>query len=740
MDFDFLPKLPKSNLDDRTFKDLVEESILRIPRYCPEWTNHNPGDPGITLIELFAWLTDQMLLRFNQVPRRNYVAFLELLGIRLNPPTPAKCPLTFYLTRAQPEFVRIPLGTEVATVRTETEEAIIFTTDRELVIGNPRLKHILTTDIEEDIPQHLRDRTPANSQWHNLDETLLFDQSMPGNCFYLVLCEPENSIEGNAIAITIVGEAARTTGINPDDPPRKWEAWNGRTWQPILRDQDDDKTKGFSFSEIAQPTQGADVVLHLPQAWPETNFGTNYTGHWIRCVYTILHEAQPSYSSSPSIVGLAVRAIGGAVDATQCIRVPEELLGISNGKASQAFELRSQLLVERSKQLREYVQLRLPSGEIEDWIEVKDFAESGSLDRHYTIDSQTGTVQFGPLIREPGQLRQFTQQRKQLQPGNTIVKHSLRETQNQGFSPPVTSENALNERQYGKVPPLGAEIYMVSYRTGGGSRGNVQLGKIAVLKNSIPYVKSVINYESARGGTDAESLDEAVIRVPQMLRTRESAVTPEDFERLAMSAATGAVARAHCLTQPEHTTAGIVRLLLIPNKADINSFDFRRGMKPEEYFALECELKAEIMDYLSARKPLGVQVKLEPPEYVGVSVEIEVILEPQYNNPRDRDLIRNSLLLTLYRFLNPLVGGLEGKGWDYGRTLYPSDIFAVSQQIPGVRYLGTVKLYSLRKFDSEWFRADIPELEIDPGAVGLLASWEDENPQLHSGHRIEFRD
>jgi len=101
-DFDFLPDLPKPNLDDRLYDDLVRECFLRIPRYCPEWTNHNPGDPGVALIELFAWLTDQMLWRFNQVPRRNYITFLELLGIRLRPPTPAKTELTFYLTKAQP--------------------------------------------------------------------------------------------------------------------------------------------------------------------------------------------------------------------------------------------------------------------------------------------------------------------------------------------------------------------------------------------------------------------------------------------------------------------------------------------------------------------------------------------------------------------------------------------------------------------------------------------------------------
>ena len=131
MEFDFLPKLPTSNLDDRTFDDLVEECVLRIPRYCQEWTDHNLSDPGITLIELFAWLTDQMLLRFNQVPRKNYVAFLELLGIRLQPPTPAQTDLTFYLTTDLPETYTIPAGVEVASLRTENTPAITLDLLRE---------------------------------------------------------------------------------------------------------------------------------------------------------------------------------------------------------------------------------------------------------------------------------------------------------------------------------------------------------------------------------------------------------------------------------------------------------------------------------------------------------------------------------------------------------------------------------------------------------------------------------
>ena len=69
--------IPSPKLDDRKFKDIVDEAISLIPRYAPEWTNHNPADPGITLIELAAWMTDILIHRLNQVPEKNYVAFLK---------------------------------------------------------------------------------------------------------------------------------------------------------------------------------------------------------------------------------------------------------------------------------------------------------------------------------------------------------------------------------------------------------------------------------------------------------------------------------------------------------------------------------------------------------------------------------------------------------------------------------------------------------------------------------------
>ncbi|MDA0867259.1 MAG: putative baseplate assembly protein, partial [Cyanobacteria bacterium] len=257
MDVSFLPNLPKSDLDDRTFQELVEECILRIPRYCPEWTNYNPSDPGITLVELFAWLTDQMLLRFNQVPRRNYVTFLEMLGIRLQAPVPAQTEITFYLSASLDNPYTILADTEIATERNEVDEAVVFSTDQGLTLGIPTIRNFLTALTAGTQPQDLRDRfanlwtQEANGEWQGREQPVFQEQPETGNCFYLVF-EPDAALDGTVIALTLQGEPAGSTGINPDYPPRRWEAWDGTTWQPILRQEQDDGTRGFSFEDPDQ--------------------------------------------------------------------------------------------------------------------------------------------------------------------------------------------------------------------------------------------------------------------------------------------------------------------------------------------------------------------------------------------------------------------------------------------------------------------------------------------------------
>ncbi|HEY9598726.1 MAG TPA: putative baseplate assembly protein, partial [Cyanophyceae cyanobacterium] len=129
-------------------------------------------------------------------------------------------------------------------------------------------------------------------------------------------------------------------------------------------------------------------------------------------------------------------------------------------------------------------------------------------------------------------------------------------------------------------------------------------------------------------------------------------------------------------------------------------------------------------------------VECGQPDYVGVTVQAEVALEPEYNNPLAQQEIISKLQIALYRFLNPLTGGSDGKGWPFGRPVYSSDIITLFQTIPGVRYLGTIQLFELRKQGQIWTRTLPKEPVIYPGALGLICSWR--NNQLRSGHVISL--
>jgi predicted phage baseplate assembly protein len=745
MTLDFLPNLPKADLDDRRYSDLLQECLLRIPRYCPEWTNYNPSEPGVTLLESFAWLTDQMLMRFNQVPRRQYVAFLELLGIRLQPPQPATTALTFYLVSELSETYRIPAGTQVATERTAKEEAVIFSTARSLEIGQPRIRHVLTAPAAEMSPTGLRDRVShlwhcrQGGQWEGPEIGIFDEQPTAGNCFYLVLDEGGTTLDGNVVALTVRGQAATPTGIAPQCPPRRWQAWNGTDWQSVLLSEVDDQTQGFSFASVVEqggnPAQGADVVLHLPVGLPVMQF-TTYRGHWLRCVCDAPPPGQPVYSQTPRITGLSIRSIGGTVPASQCEVIEQEVLGESDGSAGQAFQLQGMPVLNR--QSEEFITVTAPNQAPETWSEVPDFSASGPGDRHYVIDSTTGLVQFGPRVREPSQLRQRSElqtrflsrasEAEALVPQMIVSPEAGRE----GLSVNAlqTELRALNqlERQYGAIPPKGAVIRMARYRVGGGQRGNVQAQTLTVLKSAVPYVASVTNHVAGRHGADAESLEQAAIRVPQLLRTRDRAVTPEDFEMLALQAGQGAIARARCLPPDE---PGIVKLMLIP-QVNLDAIQQGQGIAPDQ-FALTPTLQQQVLSFLDQRRLLGTQVQCEEPTYIGVTVQTEVALDPAWRSPDAQAHLLHHLQSRLYQFLNPVTGGRQQQGWPLGQVLYPSDIVSLLQSTPGVRYLGAVQLFKLQRQGDTWLRLP-PAPSIDPGPNGVICSWHD--PDLRSGHRL----
>jgi len=273
--------LPAPNLDDRRFQDLVDDAKRLVQRRCPEWTDHNVSDPGVTLIETFAWMTDQLLYRLNRVPDRHYVKFLELLGVQLFPPTAARAAVTFWLSAPQDEAVRIPAGTQVATVRTESDEAIVFSNVADLSI----IPSSLAIAASMTDGQHLTDQSEALNRHRGF---LCFDTPpKPGDALMLGLPEAVPSC-----AITLRFESSiEGVGVNPDHPPLAWEAWDGDSWAACEVDRDG--TGGLN--------RNGDIVLHVPRTHTANVIDRRRAG-WIRARITETEPEQPAYSASPSVM------------------------------------------------------------------------------------------------------------------------------------------------------------------------------------------------------------------------------------------------------------------------------------------------------------------------------------------------------------------------------------------------------------------------------------------------------
>ncbi|MFG3601091.1 putative baseplate assembly protein [Micromonospora chersina] len=126
--------LPVPHLDDRAFLDLVTEARERIRRSCPDWTDLSAHDPGMALLEAFAYLTEVMIYRLNQLPEKAYVAFLNLLGVTRHPPAAAWADVRFTRTGPDRGAVRVPAGTRVAAARGADPRPVVFVTTEPAVL------------------------------------------------------------------------------------------------------------------------------------------------------------------------------------------------------------------------------------------------------------------------------------------------------------------------------------------------------------------------------------------------------------------------------------------------------------------------------------------------------------------------------------------------------------------------------------------------------------------------------
>ena len=363
--------------------------------------------------------------------------------------------------------------------------------------------------------------------------------------------------------IDVEASQARGAGVNPEDPPLRWEVSQADgQWAPatVL----EDLTGGFNYGS-------GTVELELPPRSVVAPLG-GHRLHWLRCRIaetSVTGRSGATYSHAPEIYSITAAPMGARLPSTHAARVEREILGVSRRHARPELPAAPPAGAQaRHRARRSRSRTRSPAtgraGSAR-----PDFVGSTEFDRHFVLDLVSGEVELGPAIRET---------------------HG-------GWT------------QYGAVPPKGAVLRFTRYRHGGGREGNVTANTLTVLKSTIAGIDTVTNPDAAVGGVDAEIITHARQRASMEIRSRYRAVTAEDFEFMA-GEASPRVARAVCIPPRD---GGAVPLHLVPRiyPAD-RRLDFAELM-PEE------DLLTEVAEYLDERRLIGTTVELKPCRYRGLS-------------------------------------------------------------------------------------------------------------------------
>ncbi|MFV2062931.1 MAG: putative baseplate assembly protein [Chloroflexota bacterium] len=634
--------LQAPNLDDRRFQDLVDDAKRLVQQRCPEWTDHNVSDPGVTMIETFAWMTDQLLYRLNRVPERHYIKFLELIGVRLFPPAAAHADVTFWLSAPQEETISIAPRTQVATARSQHEAAVVFETTAGLDVVTCSHAHTLSSVVDGAYRDH--------------DDVLAL-----GNGFFCFDSTPKPGdalLVGLDVAVPSCALRLRFScriegvGVDPDFPPLVWEAWTSEGWAAC--EVDDDMTGGLN--------RDGDITLHVPPGHEPSVLEGQRAG-WIRARVSAPVEGQPTYSASPEIRALSAATVGGTVGAANSETISDEIVGTADGASAATFSLkRSPILLSEEAVI---VEISTDDG-WQAWAqpEARNFAGSEATDRHVLLDAVAGEIQFGPAIR--------------------------------------VSDGGI--KQHGAVPPAGASIRVPVYHTGGGARGNVTAHAISVLKSSIPYVARVENRRAASGGVDGEDIEDAKVRGPILLRTRDRAVTAEDFEHLAREAAPE-LARVHCVVAGAGADAGGVRVLVVPAVASDGSMPFDVLLPSEASLG-------RVARRLDESRLVGTRISVEPPTYRGVTIVARLTAQTRTDPAR----LQEDAEAALFAYFHPTRGGPDGAGWPFGRPVLAGEVFAVLGRLRGTEIVEEVRVFGADPVTGERGKPS-ERLEVEPHAL-----------------------
>jgi predicted phage baseplate assembly protein len=659
--------LPSPILDDRTYAQLAAELKARIPVYNPEWTDHNESDPGITLLELFAFQAEGLLYRFNQVPEATYLEYLRLLQMPLRPAQPARALLAF--TTEVPAGVPVPQRTLAAAGKLEftTLDEVHAWPISSVAVG--RLQTQLSAEdaageVAEFIARTADALPPSLAGAQRLYyETRLLDPAAPGDVLDL-----SSAVDG-ALWIAVLAErgfdraawqrdsgegALINIGFEPELPAATLDdaqacpglnaaasapqlLWQVSTSRPLTADG---RPQWAALRMVADTTrgltQGGTLRLELPRnaaelGLPAADADLAGAGDFPP---TLDDDRQAKLicwlrvaRRNGSRFGRVKLAAVNMARAEQARLAEPQYLGDGNGQPSQTFALTRKPVLPDSGHDTLVLEVEETSG-WKRWSRVDDFYGSQRESAHFTLDPESGLIRFGEGAR-------------------------------------------------GRVPLWGQRIRVRGHRWGGGTAGNVAAGAISKLP-ALAAAK-VSNPLPATGGADAETIEEALARIPGEFRRHDRAVTAGDFAELARLTPGVQVGRAECLPRFHPRTrnteaAGVVTVMVWPQSDPLHPD------APEP----DAPLLRAVCEQLDARRLVTTELYVVAPVYRPVAVSVALQVKEGYGI----EAVRRWVELVLRQYLAPLPPyGPAGQGWPLGRRVHGPELEAAALQVEGVEFL-----------------------------------------------------
>ena len=702
-------------LDDRDFASLVDELLDRVSAHTPEWSPRL-GDPGRTMIELFAWLVDTLLYRANLIPERQRLAFLRLLGIGLRPAIAAvgmvsisrddelastvslqpyatlKGPVPF---ETQSEITVLPVSAEAFYKRQLTaEEASAFSGGVQAALSQIYGVPAATATPYVTTPVFVQGQA----------ESFDLIASAVDQCLWLALLAPQPELVGavrealgridengispliNIGAVPLIEVPDRFFGpealeIGPRARlPFAWEISTGR--------EVNDQPEYLPLREVADSTGGLirpgvfRLALPAPafigalsndvQSAPLAGTGDRPPRidnpemaarlvTWIR-----LRPTAPMNNFELSWVGI------NAVEIDQQQTLRDRVIGVSDGSANPEFALPAQSVTPEGL----VIEVDEPDRGYRPWQLIEELSLAGRDDKVYQLDAEAGTVRFGDGLR-------------------------------------------------GQLLPIGQRVRVAQLRAGGGAAGNLPAGTLTEISaqdlrgNPVSKLK-VQQPLPTQGGENAEDLATAEQRIPAVLRHRDRAVTSSDYRQLAADTPGVRVGRVEILPRfhPHRVPqSGSLSAEEIPGVVSVMVLPFKGSAAPPNPRPDRPFLEA-VHAYLDSRRPLGTELYVIGAQYrpLGLSVGVELL------DGFNRDSVLLDIRTTLFEFLWPLIpGDLLAQGWRLGKPVRDRELETIVARVEGVRTVDRVNLFS-QTADGSWTRVENPS---QPNNVEIpLANWE----------------